>query len=136
MAKDHTFLNHFITEDIYLIDQDTASHVEPSASVGHLIVTPLPLADQDKEFLYKIFMAVDVPPDMLDLGGPETEFKDGHSKVFFFGTKPITEITDFYKEIKLHDRTIVIAHSLSEIAKDNAKKRELWSVLKTCFPRL
>jgi len=67
-VKDHTFLNHFITEDIYLIDQDTA------------IVTPLPLADQDKEFLYKIFMAVDVPPDMLDLGGPETEFKDGHSK--------------------------------------------------------
>ncbi len=131
--KDHTFLNHFITEDIYLIDRDTASHVEPSASVGHLIVTPLPLADQDKQFLYKIFIAVDVPPDMLDLGGPETEFKDGHSKVFFFGTKPTTEITDFYREMNFQDRKVVIAHSLSEIAEDTTKKRELWSVLKTCF---
>jgi len=132
-VKDHTFLNHFITEDIYLIDQDTASHVEPSASVGHLIVTPLPLADQDKEFLYKIFTAVDVSPDMLDLGGPETKFKDGHSKVFFFGTKPTTEITDFYREMNFQDRKVVIAHSLSEIAEDTTKKRELWSVLKTCF---
>lgn len=133
MAKDHTFLNHFITEDIYLIDRDTASHVEPSASVRYLIVTHLPLSDQDKQFLYKIFMAVNVSPDMLDLGGPETEFKDGHSKVFFFGTKPTTEITDFYREMNFQDRKVVIAHSLSEIAEDTAKKRELWSVLKTCF---
>jgi len=132
-VKDHAFLNHFITEDIYLIDGNTTSHVEPSTSVRYLMVTPLPLSDQDKEFLYKIFMAVNVSPEMLDLGGPDTEFKDGHSKVFFFGTK--TETTEFYKEIdKQGGGTIVNAHSLSEISQDTTKKRALWSVLKTCFP--
>ena len=130
--KDSSFLNHFITENIYLIDQDTASQVESSASEANLIVTTLPLSDKDKEFIYKIFAAVDVFPDMLDFGGPETKFKDGHSKLFFFGTKPI-ETTDFYREINFQDRKVVMAHSLSEIAEDTTKKRELWSVLKTCF---
>jgi len=133
-VKDCSFLNHFITENIYLIDQGTKTHEQPAASSGPLIVAPLPLSDKDKKFLYKVFTAVDVAPDMLDLRGPETEFKDGHSKVFFFGTKPTTESTDFYKEMNLQDCTIVIAHSLSEIAGDSTKKRELWSVLKACFP--
>jgi hypothetical protein len=133
-VKDYSFLNHFITENIYLIDQDTASQVESSASEANLIVTTLPLSDEDKEFIYKIFSAVDVFPDMLDFGGPETEFKDGHSKVFYFGTKPPMESVDFYKELAMKNCTAIVAHSLSEIAEDTAKKRELWSVLKTCFP--
>ena len=132
--KDYSYLNHFITENIYLIDQDTTSQMESSAAEANLIVTTLPLSDKDKEFIYKIFAAVDVFPDMLDFGGPETEFRDGHTKVFFFGTKPTSGTTDFYREMNFQDRKVVIAHSLSAIAEDTAKKRELWSVLKTCFP--
>ncbi len=133
--KDYSFLNHFISEHIYLIDPDNSSLVDPPASELYLVATPLPLPEKDKEFLYKIFAAVNVSPDLLAFQGTDPAFKDAYTKVFFFGTKPAAiETVELYKVVTFQNRQVIIAHSLSEIAEDNAKKRRLWSVLKTCFP--
>ncbi len=126
-------MNHFITEDIYLINHHVKSEEVRDVEVKYLILTSIPLADEDKEFLFKIFAAVNVSPVMLDLGGPESKLNDSHSGIFFFGIKPTTTQVEFYKEFNFQDRMAIMAHSLSEIANESANKRDLWSVLQTCF---
>ena len=131
MTKAHTFLGHFITEEIYLVDSKPSKNDE--IDKGILIVSA-PLSEEEEKFLQKIFAAIDIVPAQLNIVNSEKSINHTHSLVFYFGIQPSVSYKAFYEINKVKDSTIIVAHSLSEIAHDDARKRELWSVLKTCFP--
>jgi hypothetical protein len=129
---DRNFLSAFIKEDIYLIGKAASVPAEsPSKSETYLVVTPSPLSDPDRDFLYKIFAAVQIPQKMLFLSTEKLSAKD-YKAAFYFGTEP-QDGSGFYQEKLVEQKPVIMAHQLSEIAADREKKKKLWTVLKRLF---
>lgn len=132
MTKDYTFLGHFISEEIYLVDSNPSKDVEKRINKEILIVSA-PLLEEEEKFLQKIFAAVEISPDQLSIVHSEKPISQQHSLAFYFGIQPTIENKELYKKHRVNDSDIVLAHRLSEIAHDESRKRELWTVLKACF---
>ena len=131
-SKDQNFLSHFIREDIYLVKSDDQLPKPKEEKKKHLILTPDPLSESEEHFLQKIFAAVNIEPEHLELSQLSPE-RIGFSSVFYFGTEPKNSDLEYYTTDTEDGLTIVRAHRLSEIADDDSKKRQLWSVLKSLF---
>lgn len=132
--EDLHFLNYFITEDIYLIDHkdSTPPPETPVSPKKHLAVIAGHLSEEDRAFLFKIFESVEINPDMLKITGTDFNLND-HPTAIFFGTQPGEGSLKLYHQYTLDDCVVIAAHSLSEIAGDNTKKRKLWKILQSCF---
>ena len=132
MTKEYTFLGRFITEEIYLVDSELSKNDENKVDKKILIVSE-PLSKEEETFLQKIFAAIDIVPDQLKIVNSENSLSQKHSLVFYFGIQPSVSYKTFYEINKVKDSMVIVAHSLSEIAHDDSRKRELWNVLKSCF---
>ena len=132
MTKEYTFLGHFITEEIYLVDSEPSKSDESDVDKKILIISE-PLSAEEKTFLQKIFAAIDIVPDQLKIVNSENSLGHKHSLVLYFGIQPSVSYKAFYEINKVKDSMVIVAHSLSEIAHDDSRKRELWDVLKSCF---
>jgi len=132
MTKDYAFLGHFIAEEIYLVDPEPSKNDENEMDKKILIVSD-PLSEEEEKFLQKIFTAIDIVPDQLSIVNSEKSLSQQHSVVFYFGIQPTIENKALYKIHRVNDSDIILAHRLSEIACDDSRKRELWTVLKSCF---
>ena len=132
MTKEYTFLGHFITEEIYLVDSKPSKNDEIDVDKKILIVSE-PLTEEEEKFLEKIFAAIDIVPDQLKILNSENPLSHKYSLVFYFGIQPSVSYKAFYEINKVKDSMVIVAHSLSEIAHDDSRKRELWNVLKSCF---
>jgi len=129
---DRNFLSAFIKEDIYLIDRSGSKPAKQSLDAEkYLIVTPGPLSDTDREFLYKIFAAVQVPPQQLFIADEKLSPED-FKAAFYFGIEP-NHASVYYRKQLVQQKPQIMAHPLSEIARDNGRKRKLWAVLKELF---
>ena len=127
------FLSEFIKEEIYLVDRvDKNSSTKQTEIEQYLIVTADSLSDIDRAFLDKIFQAVNIAPEQLKLSQNDSNSKD-YLGTFYFGTAPTGETLTPYQMHTVQGKPVIVAHSLSEIAADNKKKRKLWSVLQACF---
>ena len=124
--SDSNFLSEFIKEDIYLVGQ------APVTKKQYLIVTPNALSTTETAFLHKIFKAVDVTPEKLIIAHQDSELENYHA-IFYFGAEPSNITFTHYGKYIEQDKPVVVAHSLSEIAADNSKKRKLWTALQDCF---
>lgn len=125
------FLSKFITEDIYLINQKRARTDVPS-DTKHLIITPHPLAGSDKKFLMKVFAAVNLDKDLIELAAQDKDYQK-YASVFYFGVNPSDHQVEPYQKTIVGGCPMVIADSLAEIAADHDKKKKLWTVLKSFF---
>ena len=61
--EDQGFINHFIREEIYLVDEADTTRT----GNGVLVVADLPLNNDDEVFLNKIFDSVGITPNDLTL---------------------------------------------------------------------
>ncbi len=130
--KDPNFLSHFIKEDIYLVKSELPSVDRKNDIQKHLILTAAPLSESEEHFLYKIFAAVNIEPDLLAIS-QSNEAAEGYETVFSFGVDPLIGDLPYYTAQTKDNLTMVKSHNLSEISNDDSKKRQLWSVLKSLF---
>jgi len=128
---ENEFLGLFIREEIYLINP--AIPQAPTQQSKHLMVTPAPLTEKDLSFLNKIFAAVNLTGDDLELTTEPTTSLEKYQSAFFFGTLPVGHTPEFYQKSEIDGCTVVVADTLSTIAANQAKKKKLWTVLQTCF---
>lgn len=129
---DRNFLSAFIKEDIYLIGKTPpVTAGAPSKGEKYLVVTPSPLSNHDREFLYKIFEAVQIPQEMLFISAEKLSVKD-YKAAFYFGIEPVDQ-SGYYQKRLVEKTPLIMAHQLSEISADREKKKKLWEVLKTMF---
>lgn len=128
------FLKYFINEEIYLLNDQYAQPEQAKVEDNqYLVVVPVtPLSEADQEFLYKIFAAVNVAPEILKISKDHYNLED-HPLAFFFGTRHEHNPVNLYEATAEDSCTLVQAHSLAELAEDSDKKRLLWNVLKSCF---
>lgn len=122
------FLTNFIDEPVYLIQENKRPPVEP----GPVIIVESQLTDRERQFLHKIFAAVSVPPDSLQIQNRSQNIHAGAPQVFFFGTAPQDEL--YYQIHQAEGQALIYCHELSEIAADQEKKRQLWGVLQRLYP--
>jgi len=130
-VTDNTFLSLFLSEDIYLIENNTEND-QVKTDDKYAVITHLPLSDPDQKFLYKIFSSVKISSEQLHLQ-EISNFDLQHTVSFFFGVTPPGEDPEYYQIIDGEHGRVVVAHSLADIAQDDIKKRDLWKVLKSCF---
>lgn len=126
--SERNFLSEFIQEEIYLIEQDQSSSKSQSSTQKYLVITPKHLPETDLEFLHKIFKAIKVTPDQLEVSAEEP-VDESFLAIFYFGKIPEDWAGNYYQKDPAVDTPTIVAHTLSEIATDNGKKRKLWSVL-------
>lgn len=129
---DRKFISAFIREDIYLIEPREKPGGSSIPIAKYLIITPAPLSDDDLNFLYKVFAAVNISAEMLSISQDDTGFED-YKAVFYFGAEPAHRSIKYYEKIQTEPPTVVVGHSLADIASDQTKKKALWSVLKDLF---
>ena len=124
---EHNFLPHFISEEIYLLDESPSSLERKT-----IVMVDGPMSDADKQFLLKIFSAVSISPQQLII------YETSHTpdvlagEIFYFGNTP--EKAEMYQVTPQGEVQIIYCHSLSELAADQDQKRKLWEVLKEVYP--
>lgn len=139
------FLNLFIQEEIYLIGEKTPLASNPGGQVESkarfsnsvdskkfLVVTTKPLKKVESDFLFKVFAAVKLEQQDIQLSTTDTSL-EGFETAFFFGTTPKNDSFELYQKVEIDQCTVVVADSLQQISQDQGKKKALWSVLKECF---
>ncbi len=133
MSK-RNFLSTFINEEIYLVDQMQEQSISAKSPVIEkcLCVVPGTLSAADTRFLHKVFAAVDIDPQMLEVA-ERPESSGPVRAIFYFGVSPQDQTYDYYQYHQVEGKPVINAHSLAEIAGDNDLKRKLWSALKACF---
>jgi hypothetical protein len=127
------FLRYFINEEIFLIDPKEST---PTATAEHqapiLVVTPEPPSDEDVALLGKIFASVKIPEKHWQLSSGDYNLSQ-HTHAFLFGGDHKGADLSLYEKTTIGTCTVIRAHSLTEIATDKLKKRELWTILKSVF---
>ena len=93
MTKAHTFLGHFITEEIYLVDSKPSKNDEMDKGI---LIVSAPLSEEEEKFLQKIFAAIDIVPAQLNIVNSEKPINHTHSLVFYFGIQPSISYKAFY----------------------------------------
>ncbi len=141
--KGADFINLFIQEEIYLIDGELSPEKNPGHTMERktststvskklLVVTPKPLTKAEDDFLFKVFAAVNLERQDIQLSTEAASFNNFET-AFFFGAMPQGYSPGLYQKIEIDHCTVVVVDSLQDIAQDQEKKIALWTLLKECF---
>ncbi|MEO0552883.1 MAG: DNA polymerase III subunit psi [Bacteroidota bacterium] len=141
-------LKHFITEDLYIVHESpTSDSPEAGKSVlsGNkngkvLIVTELPLSEQNSLLLNKIMAAVKVNvSELAFLDISSTKLLDNQeisaNRILVFGnTNDVDFIPDTkYEAVKHNGKLILCSENFNLLESDVNHKKKLWAALQNAF---